>query len=214
MTSPCRLCHGETFLFFEAVKPFEARYERCLRCELVQMEKSRLLEPEEEKNKYLIHENSKRDPGYIEFLYQCLGPTLNYLKSGNKGLDFGCGPYPMAAELMREEGYEMDCYDPHFYPSPQSLNKTYAFVIATEVVEHFNNPAAAWSKLRRLVEKNGVLSIRTSFLYPHVDFLGWHYRRDMTHVCFYSPKTLRWLAKNFNLQILEELKNVAVFKKL
>lgn len=211
MTSPCRLCDSEVSLYFESVKPFRAKYFRCFSCGLVQMDEKFFLNPDSEKAVYQSHENHNKDPGYVEFLNQCLKPTLKHVSSGFKGLDYGCGPCSILAELMREKGFAMDVYDPFFFP--EIKEEAYAFVTATEVVEHFNHPLVSWRQMVDRVKKGGVLSVMTSILYSSVDFAGWHYRRDITHVSFYSPKTFKWIANRLDLAILEEMRNVVIFRK-
>lgn len=209
----CRLCRGETLIFFQAQKPFRADYYRCQVCDLVQMDELSLLSAKSEKSHYKMHENHKREQGYIDFLDRCLVPTMEYLEKGMHGLDFGCGPYPMLAELMGERGFPMDYFDPYFFPETAHLKENYTFVTATEVVEHFNDPTLSWRQLVNKVAPGGILSIMTSILYSGIEFEGWHYRRDETHVCFYSPKTVSWLAQAFGLDILSFPKNVVIFRK-
>lgn len=159
-----------------------------------------------------MHENDKRDPGYLAFLERCLEPASAFLRPGASGLDFGCGPYPMLAEIMGERGFPMDYFDPYFFPR-LTQDKQYEFVTATEVVEHFYEPGRAWRELVDRARVGGIIAVMTSIKYEELDFAGWHYRRDETHVCFYTPETFRWIAQFFKLEILESLKNVVIFKK-
>lgn len=209
----CRLCAGTTVLFYEADRPFSAKYYHCPQCDLVQLDEKSILDGEEEAAQYNLHQNDKKEPGYVEFLGRCLDPTIKYLAPGMSGLDFGCGPYPMLAELMSERGFPMDHYDPYFYPDATKLKRSYDFVTATEVIEHFNEPAIAWKELTAKARKGGIISVMTSLRYERVDFPGWHYRRDATHVSFYSPATMEWIAKAFDLEVLEMPKNVAIYRK-
>lgn len=177
------------------------------------MDERSILQSESEASHYQLHENDKKELGYVDFLGRCLDPTLKYLAPGMPGLDYGCGPYPMLAELMGERGFPMDYYDPYFYPNQDLLKRRYDFVTATEVVEHFNEPYQAWKEMVSRVREGGLLSVMTSLRYEDVDFAGWHYRRDATHVCFYAQETMDWVANEFNLEILERPKNVVIFRK-
>ena len=56
------------------------------------------------------------------------------------GLDFGCGPGPALANMMQSDGYEMEIYDPFFFPNKDALSKKYDFITCTETAEHFFNP--------------------------------------------------------------------------
>tara|TARA_Y100000780_G_scaffold226709_1_gene241177 strand:+ start:849 stop:1493 length:645 start_codon:yes stop_codon:yes gene_type:complete len=214
VTLKCRLCQSKSVdEFLEVERPFKAKYYICSNCDLVFLDETQLLESKEERSQYSLHQNDKRDPGYVNFLFRSIGPTLRHIKPNFKGLDFGCGPYPMLVELMKEEGFDMDFYDPYFFPS-QNLDKEYDFVISTEVVEHFNNPNKSWAELVSKVAEGGILSIMTSIRYQDIDFKSWHYRNDQTHISFYSEKTLEWIATHFNLELIDKEKNVAIFKKL
>ncbi|MCO4755111.1 MAG: class I SAM-dependent methyltransferase [Bacteriovoracaceae bacterium] len=216
MNLECRLClkTGTVQSFIKVDRPFKAKYFKCTNCDLVTLDEEQLLGPEKELSHYKCHENDKPDPGYTKFLYRCLAPTLKFLDPKMKGLDFGCGSYPMLAELMRKEHFEMDYYDPFFYPSKESLQDNYDFVTATEVVEHFHEPSKSWDELVSRVGKGGVLSVMTSLHSEDLDFTNWSYRFDHTHVSFYSVKTMNWIAQNHGLEVLEASKNVVIFKKL
>ena len=214
MISNCRLCHSSSVHpYLSAERPFRASYLICSNCGLVYLDECFLLEKFEEQSQYKLHQNDKRDPGYVNFLYKCLTPTLKQLGPGMKGLDFGCGPYPMLVELMHEEGFEMDGFDPYFFPSTHELEDKYDFVISTEVVEHFNDPHLSWNDMVAKVAKGGFLSVMTSLRYENIDFKSWHYRHDKTHVSFYSEKTMNWIADFFKLEVVAIEKNVFIFKK-
>ena len=46
------------------------------------------------------------------------GNSSTLLKPGDYGLDFGCGPEPLAA-MLSEHGFSVALYDPFFYPDNQ-----------------------------------------------------------------------------------------------
>ena len=66
----------------------------------------------------------------------------------------------------------------------------------------------------------GFLAIMTRF-YPLEDekpcekkFSKWYYKRDPTHIAFYTSKTFQWLTKKFGLSIiLDNGFDFALFKK-
>jgi hypothetical protein len=46
-----------------------------------------------------------------------------------------------------------------------------------------------------------------------VVFERWWYARDPTHVCFYTPTTLRWIATHHRWSLERPSTNVAIFLK-
>jgi hypothetical protein len=51
---------------------------------------------------------------------------------------------------------------------------------------------------------------------PAVDedaFRTWHYKNDLTHVCFFSPPTFTWLARQWNAELTFAGNDVVLFQK-
>lgn len=169
-------------------------YFRCPACQ------ARFLDPalhpthDEEQAHYLNHENDPDDPGYRHFLSKLACPLMARLSPASRGLDYGCGPGPALAAMLREAGHDVALYDPFFAPDPAPLSDTYDFVTCTEVAEHFHRPAQEFDRLRRLVRPGGWLAIMTCFQTEDARFADWHYRKDPTHVVFYRAETFRCLA--------------------
>ena len=47
------------------------------------------------------------------------------------------------------------------------------------------------------------------------EFLNWWYRRDLTHISFYTLKTFEEIGKRFGLEIINTNNvNVIIFKKI
>lgn len=146
---------------------------------------------ETELQHYLHHENDVDDPGYRRFASKLVEPLANALPDGAIGLDYGCGTGPVAAAMLRERGFEVELFDPFFAPNENALERTYDFIVCSEVVEHFHRPAEEFDTLARLLRSGGTVGIMTCFQVDDEDFAGWHYRRDPTHVAFYRADTLR-----------------------
>lgn len=53
----------------------------------------------------------------------------------------------------------------------------------------------------------------TQFLYNDEQFNNWWYLRDKTHIVFYRPKTMEYIATKFKLdyKFPENTKNIVVF---
>lgn len=203
---PCALCAGETRAFCE---DRARRYFECPRCALVMADPASYLSAVEERAIYDLHQNDPADAGYRGFLARLADPLRAKLAPGMRGLDFGCGPGPALALMLRETGMVMAAYDPFYAPDATLLEAQYDFVTCTEVVEHFRDPLAGWTQLASLVRPGGWLGVMTQ-LAPEVpaNFLRWRYRDDRTHVSFHRLATLRWLATRFGF-VLEQVESQA-----
>jgi SAM-dependent methyltransferase len=171
------------------------------------------LSMDEERAVYDLHNNDARDSGYRAFLEKLALPLLERIPAGALGLDFGCGPGPALAEILREAGMEMVLYDPFFYPAKSALCHQYDFITCTEVVEHLHRPAKVFSQLDGLLKPGGWLGIMTCFQTCDDWFDNWHYRRDPTHVVFYREATLALIASHLGWTMSVPRKDVAIFHK-
>lgn len=168
---------------------------------------------EQEKACYDWHENDVDDAGYRTFLNRLAKPLVERLEHQAKGLDYGCGPGPALAVMLREQGFDVAVYDPIYQPDKSVFDDQYDFISCTEVVEHFHRPLDEFSRLDKLLKPGALLAIMTSWYEARIDFATWHYRRDPTHVCFYRQSTLRWLATRYSWLISFPAKNVAIMEK-
>jgi 2-polyprenyl-3-methyl-5-hydroxy-6-metoxy-1,4-benzoquinol methylase len=168
---------------------------------------------DDERAHYLTHENEPDDSGYQRFLEKLLTPLRQVLPPNQRGLDFGCGPGPTLSPLMRAAGHEMVDYDPLFAPDHGRLDSCYDFITATEVVEHFGQPAACFDQLDQLLRGGGWLGVMTEFQSDDKQFANWRYRRDPTHVTFYRAETFRWLAHDRGWFSVIPEKNIVLMQK-
>jgi SAM-dependent methyltransferase len=136
-----------------------------------------------------------------------------YCPGVNSVLDYGCGPSPVLAELLKREGFSCDVYDPFFFPSfPEG---SYDLVISTEVFEHLREIRAELYRIHKLIKPGGYLAIMTSQHDVVCDFENWWYKNDPTHICFFSTSTYDWLAKEFGFEIIyRDNKNFIILKKM
>lgn len=192
----CILCEGEqTRIFFTEPKAGK-HYYHCAICDLRFLDPTQRFNEGDEKARYQTHQNHVDDPRYQDFqrpiiaLIENLGPNLEVL-------DFGCGEGPVIQHLLEPSGYKVDLYDIYFYPDTAVLRSKYDFVAAVEVVEHFYDPAREFTLLRSLLKPGGHLGLMTEQCSENTDFNTWHYRRDPTHVAFYSEVTLRWIGQRY-----------------
>jgi cyclopropane fatty-acyl-phospholipid synthase-like methyltransferase len=153
--------------------------------------------------------------GYVNMFNRFIAAAVDPFINTGSGLDFGSGPGPVLYELLKQKGFTMTHYDPYFHDDKTVLTKTYDLITSTEVFEHLSNPLTTFKTLANMLNKDGVLAIMTSF-HPQDDetFLSWWYRRDPTHIAFYTETTFKHLQKATKLQrIYTNHKNIIVFKK-
>lgn len=209
MKDACPLCGGASSPFHRAERDFL----RCGSCALTFVPQAQHLAPDAEKARYATHQNSPADAGYRAFLDKLLLPLAAALAPGARGLDYGSGPGPAVSVMMRERGYSMRDYDPHFAPDEVPLCATYDFVTCTEVVEHLRRPAETFVQLDALVEPGGLLGVLTGVLEDDASFAGWWYHKDPTHIAFYRPETLAWLARRYGWTLERPSRDATLFRK-
>ncbi|MBU1862340.1 MAG: class I SAM-dependent methyltransferase [Candidatus Omnitrophica bacterium] len=188
-------------------------YYWCASCDYIFIDEGKILPPDEEKRRYGLHENTRNNEGYVamfnEFIAKAVTP---YRKNIKTVLDFGCGPGPVLASLLQEEGFEVDTYDIHFAPDEVYRNKSYDLITATEVFEHLKDPLITTSFLREHLTPNGIMAIMTLF-HPgnEEQFKTWWYKREATHISFYTPRTFKKLATLCKMNVvMVDKKNVCV----
>ena len=188
----CPLCRGGTSELF--YRDDRRTYFRCHVCRLVFVPPADYLSPEEEKAEYDLHQNNTADESYRHFLNQVFLPVNRLLPPGSKGLDFGCGPGPLLSLMFAEAGHKMAVYDPYYAADSSVLADTYDFITASEVLEHLHAPGRVLDELYACLKPGGILGLMTGLVRDRAAFSNWHYTRDLTHVCFFSQLTFKWLA--------------------
>jgi hypothetical protein len=220
---PCPLCaSSQGVLFFEgtsgAFRTCPRTYFRCGVCYLIFATAAQFLSPQAEKAEYDRHQNSPNDMGYRRFLNRLCEPMGQRLSAHSHGLDFGSGPGPTLSLMLEEAGHVVTLYDPFYAPDATVLHQSYDFVTATEVVEHLHHPRQALDQLWHCLKPGGWLGIMTKLAHPGGDrvdkkraltisdthsatFATWHYKDDLTHVCFFSRQTFLWLSQLWRCQL-------------
>jgi len=137
-----------------------------------------------------------------------------FLKGRERVLDFGCGPGPVLAELLRRRYLSVDCYDLYFFPDLDYRERKYDIITSTEVFEHLLNPVEVLKGLKESTKDNGVIAVMTKF-HPGVKgFRNWYYRKDETHISFFNDKSVEALARICGLEIvMNNSRNIVVLKK-
>lgn len=207
----CPLCGSSTATDYCEDK--NRKYFQCLDCNLIFVQPESFLSASEEKSQYDFHENDPADDGYRNFLSRMSVPMNTLLKAGIHGLDFGSGPGPTLSLMFEELGHSMEIYDPFYATNESVLEDQYDFITATEVVEHFHNPAQSLNEMWQLVKPGGYLGIMTKLAIDKDAFTKWHYKNDPTHVCFFSNKTFDWLINRWQAKAVFRENDVIIFKK-
>jgi len=164
-----------------------------------------------EKLRYTKHQNTAADVGYRQHLLRLLAPLVSRVPASAAGLDFGCGPSPVLAEMLAERGYSIEYYDPFFFPQRELLLPQYDFITCCEAVEHFHNPLQEWTLLASLLKPGGLLGISTETVPENQLLRSWSYLRDFTHVSLYSEASLNWIASRFSWSVDKPQKGVFLF---
>ncbi|NMH60610.1 class I SAM-dependent methyltransferase [Alteromonas ponticola] len=198
-THTCPLCETDNTDFY--YKDKKRAYWKCQHCDLVFVEKTALPSTSAELSEYQLHENNADDDGYKNFLSRLAIPLLSILAPQQRGLDFGCGPSPVLAQLLDEAGHQMTVYDPFFEPDESALEGNYDFITCTEAIEHFHQPRNELDLLNRLLKRKGYLAIMTKRVIDKTRFANWHYKNDPTHVSFFSDKTFAFIAQSWGYSL-------------
>ena len=210
----CPLCSAT----FESFRPgVDGRtYLSCPQCQFIQLERAHHLSPQKQKERYLQHDNSRANQGYVVMLQAFIDQAVTpYMKPGGRILDFGSGPVPVLAELLGEGGYSVETYDLFFQKDEAYRDRQYDLVLLVEVLEHLSDPQATLKALVPRLTPGGAISLMTLF-HPNDrrQFADWWYRRDPTHVGFFTAKTLEEMGKGLGLTpLFTDSKNLMVLGK-
>lgn len=200
--SVCKICGGPARVVRD--EPFHLDYFLCPACEFVSVEEAGRVSEEEERLDYLKHDNTFANEGYVRMLDAFIDEAVAPFAAGARtALDFGCGPGPVLAGLLRQRGLAVDVHDKHFAPGRLEGRERYDLITATEVLEHLADPLPELERLAALLTGRGVLSVMTLFHPGDGErFRDWWYRREATHVSFYTERTLREIAGRIGLRLL------------
>jgi hypothetical protein len=193
----CPLCHGRRIDPYHQDKQRE--YLSCRSCKLVFVPLHQHLSAIDEKAYYDLHDNQLDDPGYRRFLERLFVPLSQHLPAQSAGLDFGCGPGPLLAEMFQQAGHDVAVYDPYYASDKSVLSGRYDFITLSEVVEHLAEPGLDLDRLWTALAPEGWLGIMTKRVRDQAAFRSWHYITDPTHISFFSEATLHWLCSRWTL---------------
>lgn len=202
----CIICGSQTKSYQHP--KFNMHFHECLTCEAIFKDALDHISTTDEKAVYDLHENSIEDLGYVNFLTNFIESAVRpFLPQGGvKALDFGSGPKPVLAHILKETfDIPTDIYDPFYANSPIKDDQTYDLITSTEVIEHVKDPKAIFKQFKKHLKPNGILAVMTLF-HPkdQEKFFDWFYIRDQTHIVFYTPKTLDVMSSSVGLRLIDD----------
>lgn len=208
----CNLCSSDTVFPLEFINPARRVFLRCPQCDLIFVPESHHLTSEEEVSRYKLHRNTLSNEGYVGMFLEKIAIVHQYCHGVKSVLDYGCGPGPVLAELLKRDGFSCDVYDPFFFPD--FPDGSYDLVISTEVFEHLRDIREELQKICGLIKPGGYLGVMTSLHDAVSDFENWWYKNDTTHICFFSALTFQWLANEYGFKIVFlDYKNFIILQK-
>ena len=176
-------------------------YYNCNLCKAIVKDEKYYLSADEEKARYETHNNDVNDIRYQNFTMPITNYVIENFLTEQKGLDFGSGTGPVISNMLLKKGYDIVQYDPFFSPNQDLFNDMYDYIFSCEVWEHFHKPKIEINRLISLLKTNGKLLIMTMLYDDQIDFRGWNYRNDATHVFIFRKETFEYIAKEKKFEI-------------
>lgn len=216
MSERCKVCSGKTVeIKYDNIK---SNYHRCEVCAFISKDPACYVSHEEAFVIYDRHENQIGDPLYEAYFIDFIETWIsNFKAQSREALDFGSGPVPVLAHILKHKyAFEVDIYDKYYAPEKVFKGKQYDLITLTEVLEHLPDPMWYFELFRSLLKPGGMIAVMTQF--HHRDdaaFKHWHYRRDESHVSFFTPETMTHIAEQFNLRIAYmDTHKIVVFQRI
>lgn len=179
-------------------KPFYGdEFFECGCCSGIYKDKKYYVDEAAEKRRYEEHNNDVNDIRYQNFVSPITSYVFGNFGPHHCGLDFGSGTQPVISKILQDEGYNIRQFDPFFANEAALLKGAYDYIVSCEVMEHFHDPAAEFGLLRGLLKPGGALVCMTHLYDEDVDFNGWYYKNDCTHVFIYRRETISYIADHY-----------------
>jgi len=208
----CKICNFDTICWEDI--PLKKFY-YCPHCECIHLDSMHMLSLTDEKKAYDHHQNSLENEGYVQMFENFLDFFWKDIPCKEECLDFGSGPTPVLSELLKRRGTHVTCYDKFYQPDTHFKQHHYDFITSTEVFEHLSDPLSALLLFHYILKPKGIVALMTLFHSNNqADFKDWWYRRDHTHITFYTPKTIAIMADKCGFEIVKcDEKRVVVLCK-
>lgn len=191
---------------------------RCDFCGFSWADPTDLPEEETSRRRYRLHQNNEDHEGYIAFLSRIIDRALMYIgnpRNTLKVLDWGSGPNPIGVKLLKQRGFEAVPWDPLFANGDPPGKEVFDLAFCIETAEHFTHPVRDFRSFALSLKPGGWGFVHTHISPPgDEEFLQWWYIQDITHVSFYSEKSLEILGAIGSLSFMAlEDENFAVFRR-
>lgn len=193
----CPLCQTEL------INQKDIDYFDCSHCRALVKKPNLYLSEQEEKERYLTHNNDVNDFRYQQFTSPITNYILSHFTKDHKGLDYGCGTGPVISEILERNNFQAKQYDLYFSSDKEVFEHTYDYIFACEVVEHFKRPFKEFNLFKSLLKPKGHLIIMTDIYDDNTDFENWYYRNDPTHIFIYRKETFQYLKDQFGFKDLK-----------
>ena len=210
----CLICKANTSIIKDEKNNWE--FFHCKKCEFIFKNPTDYVNAIDELKQYKNHNNSMESSGYVKMLKEFINITFErHLKSIDNVLEFGSGPGPVLAELLKEKGLSVDIYDKYFSAKEVYRDKEYDLITSTEVIEHIDNPVKIFNFFKSHIKRSAYLALMTQFHTNDAkEFKKWWYKNDPTHICFFRPKTFEVLASMSGFIVLKhDSKKSILFQK-
>lgn len=210
----CKICQGETTSFYDDYMKCQTYH--CKACGFIFKDEEAIVSHDKELKVYQQHNNTEENLGYVAMFQDFIDKTITPHKEQiTTALDFGSGPNPVLAGILKRNGFVTDYYDKFFATEKIYEGKQYDLITSTEVIEHIRDVQEVMAFFAQHLNPGGFLALMTQF---HPDdqeaYLNWWYRRDPTHIVFFTPKSFRALAEQhgFTLRYHDDKKVVLLQK--
>jgi hypothetical protein len=184
----CKLC--EKTQVFKLCENSVRKFYRCDFCELIFVPDEYHLSVVEEKVRYDLHDNSADNKGYVNYLEKVVKVVSGTVNKDKSILDFGSGKNAVLSDLFKKNGFNCTPYDPLYGLQNVALDNAFDILIACEVVEHLRDLRSELFLMKKMVADKSKIIIRTQLCPPSDRFLKWWYIQDLTHINFFSLKSL------------------------
>jgi 2-polyprenyl-3-methyl-5-hydroxy-6-metoxy-1,4-benzoquinol methylase len=204
----CKICKQNTEIAFKhkLLKKYSGTYLRCKNCGFLFAKSPNWLKD--------AYKNSitSEDTGLVErnLYYSFITQNLikQFYKENNYFLDYA-GGYGLFSKLMQDKGlnfYWQDNYTKNIFSKNLEYckkSKKISLITCFEGFEHFQEPIKEIEKMLK-ISRNILFS--TAIIPDDLPDLNWEYYgfSHGQHISFYSLKTLKQLAKKYNLNLYSE----------
>lgn len=190
------------------------KFIKCKSCGLIFVPAQDYLSIDDERARYDLHDNTSQNAGYVEYLAKCAAIVKQVVKPGSRVLDFGAGKNAVLTQMLAEEGYRCDAYDPLYSADTLTGNNKYDCIVICEVIEHLRDINADMELVKMSCAENAVIIIRTQLYVSDEKFTKWWYMQDLTHINFFSKRTIETLAERLDCKAEHtDVNDIFILKK-